>query len=35
MLAINDATVIKHWRQGLTYEDIDIMLYTQDNAWIR
>ena len=33
MLAINDTTVIKHWRQDWTYEDTDIMLYTQDNAW--
>lgn len=33
MLAINDSTVIKHWRQDWTYEDPEIMLYTQDNAW--
>ncbi|WP_443937657.1 DUF6607 family protein [Pedobacter sp. MW01-1-1] len=33
MLAINDTTVIKHWRQDWTYEDTDIMMYTQDNAW--
>ena len=33
MLAINDSTVIKHWRQDWTYEDTDIMLYTQDNSW--
>ncbi len=33
MLAINDTTVIKHWRQDWTYEDTNIMLYTQDNAW--
>lgn len=33
LLAINDSTVIKHWRQDWTFEDIDLMLYTQDNAW--
>ncbi|GGI22671.1 DUF6607 family protein [Pedobacter mendelii] len=33
ILAINDSTVIKHWRQDWTYEDTDIMLYTQDNTW--
>ncbi len=33
MLAINDSTVIKHWRQDWTYEDQEIMLYTQHNAW--
>lgn len=33
MLAIDDSTVIKHWRQDWTYEDTDLMLYTQDNAW--
>ncbi|WP_316825705.1 DUF6607 family protein [Pedobacter miscanthi] len=33
MLAINDTTVIKHWRQDWTYEDTDIMLYTEGNAW--
>jgi len=33
MLAINDSTVIKHWRQDWTFEDPEIMLYTQDNAW--
>jgi len=33
ILAINDTTVIKHWRQDWTYEDPEIMLYTQDNAW--
>ncbi|TCD12659.1 hypothetical protein EZ449_01035 [Pedobacter frigidisoli] len=33
LLAINDSTVIKHWRQDWTYEDPEIMLYTQDNAW--
>jgi hypothetical protein len=32
-LAINDSTVIKHWRQDWTYEDTDILLYTKDNAW--
>lgn len=33
MLAIDDTTVIKHWRQDWTYEDTNIMLYTQDNTW--
>ncbi|MCZ4225289.1 DUF6607 family protein [Pedobacter rhodius] len=33
MLAIDDSTVIKHWRQDWTYEDTNIILYTQDNAW--
>ncbi|MNR08141.1 hypothetical protein D3C85_1242850 [compost metagenome] len=33
MLAINDTTVIKHWRQDWTYEDPNVLLYTQDNAW--
>ncbi|UKT63900.1 DUF6607 family protein [Pedobacter mucosus] len=33
MLAIDDSTVIKHWRQDWTFEDPEILLYTQDNAW--
>jgi len=33
MLAIDDSTVIKHWRQDWTYEDTNIMLYTKDNEW--
>jgi len=33
MLAIDDSTVIKHWRQDWTYEDPEILVYTKDNAW--
>lgn len=33
LLAIDDTTVIKHWREDWVYEEPNILVYDQNNTW--